>query len=172
MLKNGCFIECKMDLSILVPSPEQTVYERYDSLLELGVHFRSYQKPLDDDEVVSALRVLDEIKAEFRIPLLSPSFSTENKEREHKFKNGGVERVIGTIPSSVKAGRLYDDMIKLMLKLEIPIFQEKPLTEKFKELYGEIIFLDKGLGPQKLDEEETPRAGYFVFPGKKYLEQN
>ena len=170
MLKNGCFIECKMDLSILVPNPQQTLFERFSALKNAGISF----EPYDGDAVNEAeSTIVNKIVDEFYQDTLSYSFG----KVDCFFKDSGRERVIALIFKTRKC-ELYQRGIESAENLGIPVFESREEAqiqfgkglEGFTNFSAELHLIEGR--PESFNGSLDSEAHYFILPSVKYASQN
>lgn len=160
-----------MDLSILTPVSDQTVRERYDSLVDAGINFRFYK-----GGDYAPYQVIGELQKEFRVNELSYCSSRDCKRKRIEFQDGGIEEVIGVLPSCVRSGPLYRDLVS---NAKVVLGEDFDLKEDYDvKLFGEVYFLDSRIEDEDtlrkdgLANGESPvRAGFFIVPGWKYFDQ-
>jgi len=159
-----------MDLSILLPSPEQTVLERFLALKEAGV----YIAPYDGDVVSEGVNtIVNKIVDEFYQDTPSYSFG----KVDCSFKDFGRERVIAYILKTKKC-ELYIRGIKSAESLGIPVFESKEEAQKtFGKSIEDFTFFSAELHliegrPEGFNGGLDSDAHYFVLPSVKYASQN
>ena len=168
ILKNAVFIECKMDLSVLVPKVGQTLIERFEDLKDANVKI----EPYDGDVSQEGSLIVDEIIKRFHQDLPTYDF-----QYRFFFRDQGNERVLAHIRKT-EACDLYQRGVDVANDLKIPVFES---PEDFRKYSGDKI---EGLSyfssdlcliegrPEGFNGGLDSNAHFFVLPCFNYVTQD
>jgi len=159
-----------MDLGILIPSPEQTLKDRFTALKNVGIKFEAYEGNVSKESVS---QTVDKIAKNFlqNFPIYIP------QGLGCFFNGGGIERIIALMQKTEQC-ELYHRGVESAENLGIPVLETiedaqkyfGKTVEDFACFSAELHIIDGR--PVGFNGGLDSDAHYFVLPSRRYVKQD